>query len=98
MQGKIAEKNSCTQKSKEKNSCKKKVIIYLFIYLLSLNLKIVVTTISYGNKLLLECKSCKSIAENINIKIQRKKNSWRRISNENKSCTRDGQRKRINAN
>lgn len=90
MQGKIAEKNSCTQKSKEKNSCKKKVIIYLFIIIEPKNCR---------NKLLLECKSWKNIAENINIKIQReKKNSWRRISIENKSCARDGQRKRINAN
>ena len=64
MQGKIAEKNSCTQKSKEKNSCKKKVIIYLFIIIEPKNCR---------NKLLLECKSWKNIAENINIKIQREK-------------------------
>lgn len=65
MQGKIAEKNSCTQKSKEKIHAKRRsLFIYLFIIIEPKNCR---------NKLLLECKSCKSIAENINIKIQREK-------------------------
>ena len=65
MQGKIAEKNSCTQKSKEKIHAKRRsLFIYLFIIIEPKNCR---------NKLLLECKSWKNIAENINIKIQREK-------------------------
>ena len=41
---------------------------YLFIYLF-----IIIEPKNCRNKLLLECKSCKNIAENINIKIQREK-------------------------